>query len=102
MKDLFNRFFGGRNAGRSKDEAKQRLKFLLIHDQVDLTPAQLETMKNEILEVIGRYVEIDAASTEFKLEKAEDCIALVSSVPVRRVVERPASAPPTSGTPVPA
>ena len=95
MKDLFNRFFGGgRAGGKSKEEAKQRLKFLLIHDQVDLTPAQLETMKNEILEVIGKYVEIDVDSTEFKLEKADNCIALVSSVPVRRVVERPASSPP--------
>ncbi|NOY26015.1 MAG: cell division topological specificity factor MinE, partial [Oligoflexia bacterium] len=93
MKDLFNRFFGNRGVGNSKDEAKQRLKFLLIHDQVDLTPAQLETMKNEILAVIGRYVEIDQESTEFKLERAADCIALVSSVPVRRVVERPASTP---------
>lgn len=94
MMDIFNRFFGNRgNGGRSKDEAKQRLKFLLIHDQVDLTPAQLETMKNEILAVIGKYVEIDADSTEFKLERDDTCIALVSSVPVRRVVERPASAP---------
>jgi len=90
MKDLFSRFFG-KPAAKSKDEAKQRLKFLLIHDQVDLTPAQLETMKAEILAVIAKYVEIDTESTEFKLEKAQDCVALVSSIPVRRVVERPAS-----------
>lgn len=94
MMDIFTRIFGARGAGRSKEEAKQRLKFLLIHDQVDLTPAQLETMKNEILAVIGKYVEIDADSTEFKLERDDHCIALVSSVPVRRVVERPPSAPP--------
>lgn len=104
MKDLFSRFFGGRKAhgGQSKDEAKQRLKFLLIHDQVDLTPAQLETMKSEILEVIARYVEIDVDTTEFKLERAEDCIALVSSVPVRRVVERPPVIRSAEGSPQPA
>lgn len=106
MRTLLNRIFGGLKSeargSASKDEAKQRLKFLLIHDQVDLTPAQLETMKEEILQVISKYVEIDLASTEFKLERAEDCIALVSSVPVRRVVERPAAAPVVEATPAPA
>jgi cell division topological specificity factor len=88
MKDLINRFFG-RNPQSSKEDAKQRLKFLLIHDQVDLTPGQLEQMKSEILEVIARYVEVEADETsELKLEKGEDHVALVSSIPVRRVVQR--------------
>ena len=55
MKDLISRFIG-KTSSKSKEDAKNRLKFLLIHDQVDLTPAQLESMKKEILEVIGRYV----------------------------------------------
>jgi len=88
MKELINRFLG-RAAPASKDEAKQRLKFLLIHDQVDLTPGQLEQMKAEIMEVIGRYVEIDnAEGTDFRLEREDGHVALVSSVPVRRVVQR--------------
>ncbi len=88
MKELINRFFGRGNTS-SKEEAKQRLKFLLIHDQVDLTPGQLAQMKSEILEVIARYVEVeDVEGTEFKLERAEGHVALVSSIPVRRVVQR--------------
>jgi cell division topological specificity factor len=78
----------GANTPRSKDDAKQRLKFLLIHDQVDLSPAQLEQMKNEIMGVIAKYVEVDADGVEFKLNKEDGHIALVSSVPVRRVTER--------------
>lgn len=88
MKELLNRFFG-RAPKASKEDAKQRLKFLLIHDQVDLTPGQLDQMKAEILEVIARYVEVEAdENSEFKLEKGEDHVALVSSIPVRRVVQR--------------
>lgn len=86
MRDLINRFFGPRV--QSKDEAKQRLKFLLIHDQVDLTPAQLEAMKAEIMEVICRYMDVDQNETVFRLERAQDKVALVSSVPVRRVTTR--------------
>ena len=90
MRDILNRFFGSRQS--SKDEAKQRLKFLLIHDQVDLTPAQLDAMKAEIMEVIKKYVEINPENCELKLARGEDSIELVSSVPVQRVIKRPVPA----------
>lgn len=86
MRDILNRFFTRRDA--SKEEAKARLKFLLVHDQVDLTPAQLESMKAEIMEVIARYVEVDATGVEFGLEREEGTVALVSNVPVKRVARR--------------
>jgi len=72
----------------SKDDAKQRLKVLLIHDQVALTPAQLDAMKLEIMEVIGKYVEFEADHVEFKLSREDGSISLVSNVPVRRVTAR--------------
>lgn len=81
VKDFLN------NKG-SKDDAKARLKLLLVHDAVDLTPAQLEAMKAEVVEVIGKYVEIDRDAVDFKLERAEGAVALVSNVPVRRVTAR--------------
>jgi cell division topological specificity factor len=90
MKEFISRFIG-KTSVKSKEEAKNRLKFLLIHDQVDLTPAQLESMKKEILEVIGRYVEVEMDETTFKLERDDGHIALVSSIPVRRVVQRAAT-----------
>lgn len=94
MRELLHRLLGGRNP--SKDEAKQRLKLLLIHDQVDLSPASMDAMKQEILEVIAKYVEIDPASVDFRLHREENTIALVSSVPVRRVTERTGNERPTT------
>lgn len=85
LKTMLTRFL--RRSG-SKDDAKSRLKLLLVHDAVDLTPAQLESMKAEIIEVIGRYVEVERDAVDFKLERSEGEIALVSNVPVRRVTAR--------------
>ncbi len=82
---FFSRMFSNKG---SKDDAKARLKLLLVHDQVDLTPAQMEAMKAEVIEVIGRYVEIDRDSIDFKLERSGGDVALVSNVPVRRVTAR--------------
>lgn len=82
---FFSRVFGNKG---SKEDAKARLKLLLVHDQVDLTPAQMEAMKAEVIEVIGKYVEIDRDSIDFKLERSGGEVALVSNVPVRRVTAR--------------
>lgn len=72
----------------SKNDAKQRLQVLLIHDQVDLTPAQLEQMRQELMEVVKKYVEVDSEGIEFNLKKEDGRISLVSNVPVRRVTAR--------------
>ena len=45
-------------------------------------------MKTEIIEVIARYVEIDRTQADVKLERESGEIALVSSIPVRRVTAR--------------
>lgn len=87
MRSLFQklqRTVLGQSSG-SKDDAKQRLKILLIHDQVDLTQAQMEEMKEEIMAIVARYVEVDDANVTFKLDRDDGAIALVSTFPVRRV-----------------
>jgi cell division topological specificity factor MinE len=55
---------------------------------VDLTPAQIEQMRSEIMEVIGRYVEYEEEHCRVSLERHDNKIALVSTVPVRRTLER--------------
>jgi len=60
-------------------------KILLIDDDPDV----LEAMKVEIMEAICRYLDVDDQETVFRLERAQDKVALVSSVAVRRVIQRP-------------
>ena len=80
----FQRQVLGVEAG-SKEDAKQRLKILLIHDQVNLTQAQMESMREEIMDIVAKYVEVDDANITFKLDRQDGEIALVSKLPVRRV-----------------
>jgi cell division topological specificity factor len=46
---------------RSAKQAKDRLKLVLIHDRIDMNPGTLETLKDELIEVISRHVDIDPA-----------------------------------------
>jgi cell division topological specificity factor len=86
MRAFLQRVLGGKQG--SKNEAKQRLKVLLIHDQVNLTQAQMEQMREEVVAVIRTYVEIDDSGVDFKLDRGESGVELAASVPVRRVHAR--------------
>ena len=53
-----------------------------------VTPAQMQRMKGEILEVVAKYAEIDPDNVRFELDRGDRGVSLVSSVPVRRITER--------------
>jgi len=80
---LINNFFGNKG-NKSKDEAKKRLKILLVHDQLDLSPVQIDQMKEEIIAVISKYADIRHDRVEFKLNRDQGSVNIESSVPVIR------------------
>lgn len=70
---------------RSAESAKERLQLVLVHDRTDLTPAQLESLKNELLEAISRYIEIDPEAVQIGLERDGRSQRLVADIPLRSV-----------------
>jgi cell division topological specificity factor len=68
----------------SKEDACNRLKLVLMHDRSKLPPATLEKMRDELVKVISKYVEIDKETLDLNLASEGNSIALVASIPVLR------------------
>lgn len=68
----------------SKNEACNRLKLVLMHDRSKLAPGTLEQMRDELVDVISRYVEIDKEALDLNLENETNTIALVANIPILR------------------
>ncbi len=81
MSGWLDRFLGQKP--KSASQAKDRLKLVLIHDRTDLTPDALEKMKNELLQVISRYVEIDPAAVRIQMAQEGREQRLVADIPLR-------------------
>lgn len=82
MADWLDWLVGKRNL-KSADTAKDRLKLVLINDRTDLTPSELESLKNELLVVISRYIEIDSTAVRIDMTQEGRQQRLLADIPIR-------------------
>ena len=72
----------------SKDTAKERLHLVLLQDRANVSADFLEMMKQEIIEVIKKYIEIDESAIDVRLTNKENsdgtngAPALYANIPI--------------------
>lgn len=74
-----------RNQKTSKEIAKDRLKVVLIHDRANISPEVMQDLKNDIIEVISHYMDINKNEMEISLENDDNSVALLANIPVNRI-----------------
>jgi cell division topological specificity factor len=86
MADWWDRIFGQKQP--SANQAKERLKLVLIHDRTDLTPGQIDKLKNELLQVISRYIDIDPSAVNIMMMQEGREQRLVADIPLKTAQRR--------------
>ena len=86
MTGWLERFLGKGN--KSADDAKERLKFVLIHDRTNLSPGEMEALKNELIEVISRHVAIDPNAIHITMNQEGREQRLMADIPLKPVARR--------------
>ncbi len=73
---------------KSVNSAKERLRLVLIHDRTDLTPSELESLKDDLIGTISHYVEIDPTAVNIKMTHDGREQRLVADIPLRSAARR--------------
>ena len=73
---------------KSKDAAKERLHLVLMQDRANVSADFLDLMKQEIIEVIKKYIDIDESAMDVRLTNKENndgtngAPALYANIPI--------------------
>lgn len=85
MLEFLLRFFGRDTSLNSKTVAKERLRLVLVHDRINVSPQLLEALKEDLIKVITHYMDIDESALEVSLNQADNSVALMANIPVLRM-----------------
>ena len=90
---FFKNFGKNDNETKSKDAAKERLHLVLMQDRANISADFLALMKQEIIEVIKKYIDVDENAIDVRLtNKANDdgttgAPVLYANIPIMSVKE---------------
>ncbi len=76
------------NINSSKDAAKERLHLVLMQDRANVSADFLDLMKQEIIEVIKKYIEVDESAIDVRLTNKQNtdgttgAPALYANIPI--------------------
>ena len=66
---IIDRFFKKKTSG---GYAKERLQMMLVSDRANCSPELMEAIKNDIMEVLAKYVEIDTDKLDIQIDQTEN------------------------------
>ncbi len=81
MLDILMKLFG-KSEKKSAQTAKERLQVVLIHDRASVAPEVLDQMKDEIIAVTSKYMDLNKNGMEISLANDSESVALVVNIPV--------------------
>lgn len=80
----FFRGFGRQTAPPSSAVAKQRLKVVLVSDQMRMSPGLLAAIREDLVDVLSRRLDVDRNGIEVTINPGRETDELTARIPIRR------------------
>lgn len=93
---FLDRLFGKQEPASSV-VAKERLQLVLVHDRIKISASTLDQMKDELITVISRYVEIDPDGVQVTFTQSKRAGRLMADIPVIGPAGRASARKPSAG-----
>ena len=77
-----------RSPTKSRQVAKERLKLVLVHDRTDISPTIIAQLKDELIAVISKYVDIDREAVDVQLTQNRRENRLTANIPLLNAPRR--------------
>lgn len=77
-----------RSPTKSRQVAKERLKLVLVHDRTDISPTIIAQLKDELITVISKYVDIDREAVDVQLTQNRRENRLTANIPLLNAPRR--------------
>lgn len=81
MGAIFNRLLG--RDKKSAQQAKERLKLVLNYDRAALNPGKIDLLKDELIEVISRHIDVDPSAVRIEMAQDGRQQRLIAEIPIK-------------------
>ncbi len=68
---------------KSKDVAKERLRLILIHDRIELSPHEMNKLKKDLSRVISKYIRVDQGEVDMNIKRKSGSMVLEADIPIK-------------------
>ncbi|MDH3942822.1 MAG: cell division topological specificity factor MinE [Anaerolineae bacterium] len=72
-----------RSRKKSAMRAKDRLKLVLIHDRTQLPPGVMESLKEELIQVLSKHVDVDRNAVQIEVAQEGRNQHLIANIPIQ-------------------
>jgi cell division topological specificity factor len=85
VKNIADQITGKR---RSASTARERLQLVLIHDRANLPPGVMEDLRDEIINVISRHIDVDRDAVQLQIAQDGRKQRLIADIPLQSSKKR--------------
>lgn len=85
FKDIISTLNSWTAPKKSRYPAKNRLQLVIAHDRAGVNPEMIDQMRQEIIEVVSRYLDIDIDEMEFSIQSNDRTTSLSANLPIKKI-----------------